>query len=82
MDHSQSVQQMAYHMLREAAEKHTEHVVIEAAVDTEAEVKPELPPELIDILHRTIEQAEEADDSSSQVSLRHNFSYGLLTTSL
>lgn len=64
MDSSQNVQQMAYHILREAATRHTESVVIEAAVDTEREIKPELPPEIIEILQRTIELAEEGEDNA------------------
>ncbi|TCD68845.1 hypothetical protein EIP91_009559 [Steccherinum ochraceum] len=61
-DSSQSVQQMAYHMLRGAATKHTEYIVVEAAVDTETEVKPVLPDELIDILQQTIQAVEEKDE--------------------
>lgn len=72
MDSSQNVQQMAYHILREAAVRHTESVVIEAAVDTEAEIKPELPPELIEILQRTIELAEGEDNvNGNQARMPH-----------
>lgn len=67
MDSSQNVQQMAYHMLREAAVKYTEHVVVEAAVDTDAVIKPELPSELIDILHRSIELVDQGEDLHGQV---------------
>lgn len=54
-------------MLRSAAAKHTEHIVVEAAVDTEAEVKPVLPDELIDLLRQTIQVVEEKDDFNSPV---------------
>ncbi|KAI0790522.1 hypothetical protein C8Q75DRAFT_762281 [Abortiporus biennis] len=50
MDSSPNVQTMAYHMLCEAASKRTEFVVVEAAMDSEALLKPELPAELIALL--------------------------------
>ncbi|KAH8102265.1 hypothetical protein BXZ70DRAFT_63905 [Cristinia sonorae] len=78
MDSSHNVQQMAYHMLREAAAKHTEHVVVEAAVDTEAEFKPELPSELIDILQRTVELLDEGDDVHSQISFGNLLTWMLI----
>ena len=61
MDGSVKVQRMAYQLLQEAAKKYTEGLVIEAAVDTEATLKPELPPELLDILQRSLSQ-EEAEE--------------------
>ncbi|EMD34704.1 hypothetical protein CERSUDRAFT_116892 [Gelatoporia subvermispora B] len=51
-DSSAEVQKMAYQLLHESAKKYTENVVIEAAVDSEATMKPQLPAELIEILHR------------------------------
>ncbi len=61
MDGSVNVQRMAYQLLQEAAKKYTEELVIEAAVDTEATMKSELPTELLDILQRSLnhEEAEE-----------------------
>ena len=66
-DGSVDVQRMAYQLLQEAAKKYTEELVIEAAVDTEDAVKPELPPELLDILQRSLnhEEGEEYGDVSS-----------------
>ncbi|RPD56966.1 hypothetical protein L226DRAFT_615267 [Lentinus tigrinus ALCF2SS1-7] len=61
MDGSVNVQRMAYQLLQEAAKKYTEELVIEAAVDTEGTMKAELPPELLDILQRTLNQ-EEAEE--------------------
>ncbi|KAI0698055.1 hypothetical protein C8T65DRAFT_661197 [Cerioporus squamosus] len=61
MDGSVNVQRMAYQLLQEAAKKYTEELVIEAAVDTEATMKPELPTELLDILQRSLNQ-EEAEE--------------------
>ena len=61
MDGSVNVQRMAYQLLQEAARKYTEELVIEAAVDNEATLKPELPPELLDILQRSLSQ-EEAEE--------------------
>ena len=54
MDASASVQRMAYQLLQEAAKKYTEELVIEAAVDTEGTMKPELPVELLDVLQQSL----------------------------
>jgi len=62
-DSSIDVQKMAYHFLHEAARKYTEHMVIEAAVDSEIMMKPELPLELIDILQRTFNYDDGLEDS-------------------
>lgn len=59
-DPSNDVQKMAYQLLREAAKKHTEYVVVEAAVDSEGSYKPQLPSELLSILDRTIDVHEES----------------------
>ncbi|TFK41660.1 hypothetical protein BDQ12DRAFT_678315 [Crucibulum laeve] len=53
-DPSNDVQKMAYQLLHSAAKKRTEHLVIEAGVDSEDAVKAELPLELLDILQRNI----------------------------
>ncbi|KAL0570451.1 hypothetical protein V5O48_011508 [Marasmius crinis-equi] len=47
MDSSVDVQKMAYGLLRQAAKKRTEHLVVEAGVDTEDKFKAELPHELL-----------------------------------
>ncbi|EJF63887.1 hypothetical protein DICSQDRAFT_145362 [Dichomitus squalens LYAD-421 SS1] len=57
-DGSIDVQRMAYQLLQEAAKKYTEELVIEAAVDTEDAVKPELPTELLNILQHSLNQEE------------------------
>ncbi|KZT28004.1 hypothetical protein NEOLEDRAFT_1059411 [Neolentinus lepideus HHB14362 ss-1] len=51
---SPEAQKMAYQLLQESSRKYTENLVIEAGVDTEANVQCELPAELIDILQRGI----------------------------
>lgn len=48
------VQKMAYRLLHEAARKYTEHMVIEAAVESEESVKIELPLELVQILRQDL----------------------------
>ncbi|KAI3605699.1 delta 9-fatty acid desaturase [Moniliophthora roreri] len=53
-DPSVDVQKMAYQLLQQAAKKHTEHLVIEAGVDTEDKFKAELPPELVVILQQNL----------------------------
>lgn len=65
-DTSPQVQTMAYHMLREAAAKRTEYVVVEAAMDSETALKPELPVELIELLQQSVV---EEDLEVSSVSL-------------
>ena len=45
---------MAYNMLQQAAFKRTEHLVIEAGVDTEGALVIELPKELLLILQNLI----------------------------
>lgn len=57
---------MGYHLLRNAARKRTEHYVIEAGVDTEDVVKPELPPELLAMLQQSLSSGEmlNLDDQS------------------
>ncbi|KAK0191944.1 hypothetical protein F5146DRAFT_1102178 [Armillaria mellea] len=54
MDTGTEVQKKAYMLLQQAAYKRTQHLVVEAAVDTENTFKAELPPELLSILQQTI----------------------------
>ncbi|KAI0305195.1 hypothetical protein B0F90DRAFT_1702407 [Multifurca ochricompacta] len=65
-DPSTSVQTMAYGMLREAAHKRTEHLVIEAGVDTESVVRSLLPLELVSLLQQTLDIIDVDEDSSSR----------------
>lgn len=55
---------MAYPFLQEAANKYTEHTVIETAVDSETTMKPKIPEELVILLQRRIDQEDgiERDD--------------------
>lgn len=55
------VQKMAYRLLHEAARKYTEHMVIEAAVESEESMKIELPLELVQILQRDLAADENLD---------------------
>ena len=64
-DPSTSVQQMAYKLLREAAHKRTEHLVVEAGVDTESVVKSLLPWELVSLLQQSLDIIDTEEDSSS-----------------
>ncbi|KAI9444100.1 hypothetical protein H4582DRAFT_1919312 [Lactarius indigo] len=65
-DPSTSVQKMAYELLREAAHKRTEHLVIEAGVDTESIVRSSLPLELISLLQQTLDIVDIEDDPSQR----------------
>lgn len=49
---------MAYQLLRGAAAKRTETIVIEAGVDAEGSFKPELPLGLVDLLSRQVDIVE------------------------
>ena len=60
LDSSTDVQKMAFQFLQQAARKRTEHLVIEAGVDTEGTFKADLPVELLDMLQRTISSGEAA----------------------
>ena len=62
LDPSASVQKMAYELLREAAYKRTEHLVIEAGVDTESVVKSSLPSELVSLLQQSLDVIDIEED--------------------
>jgi hypothetical protein len=60
---------MAYELLREAAHKRTEHLVIEAGVDTESVVKSVLPWELVSLLQQSLDIVDiEIEEDPSSVS--------------
>lgn len=65
-DHSLEVQKMGYGILRTAAKKRTEHLVIEAGVDTESTVKATLPSELMDIVQRHVNVISLEDEEEQQ----------------
>jgi hypothetical protein len=56
---------MAYELLREAAHKRTEHLVIEAGVDTESVVRSLLPWELVSLLQQSLDIVDVEEDLSS-----------------
>jgi hypothetical protein len=56
---------MAYELLREAAHKRTEHLVVEAGVDTESVVKSVLPWELVLLLQQSLDIVDIEEDPSS-----------------
>lgn len=55
---------MAYELLREAAHKRTEHLVIEAGVDTESVVNSLLPSELVSLLQQSLDVLDLEEDLS------------------
>lgn len=67
-DPSKDVQKMAYQLLQVASKKRTEYLVIEAAVDSEADFEAKLPPELLEILQRTM-NFDQTDEDEEQVRL-------------
>ncbi len=56
---------MAYELLQEAARKRTEHLVIEAGLDTESVVKSLLPWELVSLLQQSLDIVDIEEDESS-----------------
>ena len=68
LDPSTEVQKMAYQFLQGAAKKRTEHLVIEAGVDTEGTARADLPLEILEILQRNIRPGETIEsDQEGQV---------------
>ncbi|KAF9447824.1 hypothetical protein P691DRAFT_670660 [Macrolepiota fuliginosa MF-IS2] len=65
-DHSIEVQKMAYRILRTAAQRRTEYLVIEAGVDTESTVEATLPLELLDIVQRHVNLINIEDEDEQQ----------------
>jgi len=65
-DSSTRVQQMAYELLQEAAHKRTEHLVIEAGVDTESVAKSLLPLELVLLLQQSLDIVDIEEDPTSR----------------
>ncbi|KAI6132629.1 hypothetical protein EDD16DRAFT_1821414 [Pisolithus croceorrhizus] len=61
-DNSPDVQKMGYRLLQSAASKFTEHLVIEAGVDTEGTFKSELPEELLTVLRQDLRTGEGFDE--------------------
>ena len=71
-DPSDTVQRMAYKMLKESAAKYTEYLVLEAGVDSEAEIKLELPLELIELLQMSLPEEDVDTTGLLQVSIFHS----------
>lgn len=69
---------MGYHLLTNAARKRTEHYVIEAGVDTEDAVKPELPLELLAILQQSLSAGEVLDLNEQSIARNKEVSGYLL----
>ena len=54
-DSDTNVQLTSYPVIKEAAKKQTEHLVLEAAVDTESSMKFEIPAELFQMLQDAVD---------------------------
>ena len=62
------MQRLAYGVLCVAAKKFTEHLVVEAGVDTESLIKPEIPGELISLLQTPLDHGiTEPDEKTGHV---------------
>lgn len=66
-DPSDNVQRMAYKMLCASATKYTEHLVLEAAVDSDAELKLELPLELVSLLQMSLPEEDTEGNGTIKV---------------
>jgi len=69
IDGSIQVQKVAYGIMRSAAKKRTEHLVIEAGVDIESTAQATLPLELLDIVQRHIDFVSVEDKEEQQVGI-------------
>lgn len=69
------VQQMSLQLVEQAAAKHTEHLVIEAGVDTEQEVVVKIPEELVEILMRLLPVESTLQDAVRNCSQLSSFIY-------
>ncbi|KAK7439775.1 hypothetical protein VKT23_017349 [Stygiomarasmius scandens] len=78
LDPSADVQKMAYQLLQQAAKKWTEHLVVEAGVDTEETVKVELPDELMVILQQSLSFDFEENEQQDQNLFGHFLGWMLL----
>lgn len=58
-DASEEVPRMAYKMLREAAKKRTEYLVVEASIDSDEPVQLDLPLELVQLLQNNFVEVDE-----------------------
>lgn len=67
MDSSDNVPKMSYKILQVSAAKYTEHLVLEASVESESTVPLELPPELVQLLQSSLEEDETPDSVHEQV---------------
>ena len=62
---------LAYELLWEAAHKRTEHLVIEAGVDTEFVIKSVLPWELVLLLQQSLDVVDIEEDPGSVSRIRY-----------
>ena len=66
LDPSPEVAKMSYSLLYQAAQKRTEHLVVEAGVDTSSETaKYDIPSELLQVLDAALQ----LDDSTEPVNI-------------
>lgn len=77
-DPSPTVQKMAYQLLKAAAKKRTEHFVIEAGVDTEDNVQPTLPTELLEIILQQVQYGDGSVPDDEEVADQASSMFGHL----
>lgn len=68
LDASESVPKMSYKILQTSADKFTEHLVLEASVESEASVPLDLPLELVQLLQSSLPDEDVSDSVREQVS--------------
>lgn len=54
LDPSSSIKKTSYSLLHQTAKPRTEHLIIEAGVDSSSDFTPELPPELLSVIDRSL----------------------------
>ena len=67
MDSSENVPKMSYKILQMSASKYTEHLVLEASVESENTVPLKLPTELVQLLQNSLAEDEVPDSIREQV---------------
>lgn len=67
MDSSEDVPKVSYKILQMSASKYTEHLVLEASVESESTVPLELPAELVQLLQNSLAEDEVSDNVREQV---------------
>lgn len=76
LDASEAVPKMSYKILQSSATKYTEHLVLEASVESETAVPLGLPVELVQLLQSSLPDEEASDGVREQVRVAADSRFG------